>query len=92
MHAVTDGAYQDIANAIILKAVEDYRNALDGITYDKRIPPAKVIERVEKFFHSKYFHILTKVKPDYLIEQLRKEHEERSNNESHVDTSNTQAD
>ena len=92
MQDVVDRAYQDVANAIIIRAVEDYRNALDGITYDGRLTPEKVIERVEKFFHSKYFHILTKVKPDYLIEQLRKEHYEKkrsANNESNIATSNT---
>ena len=78
MHAPTDRAYQNVADAIILEAVKDYRNALDGISYDKRLSPEHAIERLEKFFHSKYFHVLTKVKPDYLIEQLRKEHKEKN--------------
>ena len=82
MQSPVDRAYQDVANAIILEAVKDYRNALNGISYDGRISPEKVIERLEEFFHSKYFHVLTKVKPDYLIEQLRKEHAEKQRKET----------
>lgn len=88
MQSPVDRAYQDVANAIVLKAVEDYRAALDGVSYNGWYTPYEVIEQLEKFFHSKYFHVLTKVKPDYLIEQLRKEHKEKKNNESNVDTSN----
>lgn len=65
-------AYRTLANAIILKAVEDYRNALDGISYDRRHPKA-VIKEIEDFFLSDYFEMLTKVKGKYLIEELRKE-------------------
>lgn len=82
MQSPTDRAYQDVANAIIIKAVDDYRNALNGVSYDGRLSPEKVIERLEKFFYSKYFHILTKVKPAYLIEQLRKEHAEKQRKET----------
>jgi predicted glycoside hydrolase/deacetylase ChbG (UPF0249 family) len=94
MHPI-DMAYHDLANAIVAQAVEDYRNALDGITYsraNKHITPEYIIKSVEKFFRSDYFRILTKVNPEYLIEQLRKEHREkleRRANESNPSTSNT---
>lgn len=68
-----DRAYSDLANAIILQAVTDYRNALNGIAY-RRKTPAQIIKEIEEFFLSEYFKILTRVKGDYLIEQLRKEH------------------
>ena len=65
-------AYRTLANAIILKAVEDYRNALDGISYN-RFPPVVIVQDIEKFFLSYYFEMLTKVKGKYLIEEIRKE-------------------
>ena len=83
--------YQDLANAIVLKAVEDYRNALDGKSYTCLKSPEDVIIEVEKFFRSRWFEKLTKVNSEYLIEQLKKEHleNERSKNESIINSSNT---
>ena len=83
---------QELANAIVLQAVEDYRNALDGKSYESNLPPEVVVERLEKFFRSNYFALLTKVKGEYLIEKLKEEHREkveRRENESNIDTSNT---
>ena len=90
MQSVTDIVYQNLANAIVLQAVEDYRNALKGISYN-RYPPEIAILELEKFFHSEYFKTLTKVNGDYLIDKLKKEHKEneRSNNESNTDTIDT---
>ena len=83
--------YQDLANAIVLTAVEDYRNALDGKSYNPCKSPKAVIEECEKFFRPSWYKVLTKVSGEYLIEQLKREHreKERSNNESNTDTSNT---
>lgn len=81
MQQIATGYYQDVANAIVLRAVEDYRNALDGKSYNDWQPPEEIIEELEMFFHSKYFRILTKVSPYYLIEQLRKEHSEKQRKE-----------
>ena len=82
--------YEELANAIILRAVEDYRNALNGMGYPGKSAEF-VIKEVERFFRSDYFTVLTKVKGEYLIEQLKKEHleNERSKDESNTDTSNT---
>jgi hypothetical protein len=93
MRSSINNAYQDLANAIILKAVDDYRNALNDEGYDQ-FSAEHVIKEVEKFFHSHYFEILTKVKGDYLIKKLKQEHEEkgRSNYESNIGTSNPQPD
>ena len=68
-------AYENLANAIIESAVNDYRKALKGVTYDKRIPPSSVIATVEKFFRSSDFGALTKLDGEYLISRLREEHE-----------------
>ena len=81
MQHTTENCYHDLANAIILQAVEDYRNALNGYGCEGK-PAAFIIKSVEKFFRSGYFKILTNVSGKYLIEQLRKEHEERIKDES----------
>ena len=52
--------YEDLANAIILQAVKDYR-----LTDDER--------EIERFFRSGWFGVLSKVDPEFLIKELRKE-------------------
>ena len=79
MHPM-DLPYQNLANAIILQAVTDYRNALDGFGYNHK-PPEAVITEIEKFFRSSGYRMLTKVKGEYLMEQLRKEHKEKERKE-----------
>ena len=72
--------YNDLANAIIEQACTDYRKALDGEGCNEgKIyrPPEYVINEVERFFRSSYFRFLTKVNGEYLLEQLKKEHEEK---------------
>ena len=88
MSSLNEYACQELANAIVARAAEDYRNALKGIGYDKK-SPEKVIKEVEKFFHSHYFKTLTRADGDYLIEKLRQEHDEneRSNHESNISAS-----
>lgn len=86
---IFDG-YQELANAIVARAAEDYRNALNGISYNT-YSPETIIKRLEKFFRSSWFRTLTKVNGEYLIEQLKQEHneQERSNDESNINSSNT---
>lgn len=79
MHPM-NSPYQDLANAIVAQAATDYRKALDGIGYYNR-PPESVIKECEKFFRSSRFKMFTKVKGEYLIEELRKEHEEKKRKE-----------
>ena len=55
--------YEELANAIILQAVKDYR-----LTDDE----AELAE-IERFFRSGWFGVLSKVDPEYLIRNLRKE-------------------
>ena len=57
------GPYEELANAIVLQAVKDYR-----MTDDE-----KELKEIERFFRSGWFGVLTKVDPDLLINQLRKE-------------------
>ena len=55
--------YQELANAIVLQAVKDYR-----MTDEKR-----ELKEIERFFRSAWFGVLTSVDPDLLISKLRKE-------------------
>ena len=55
--------YEELANAIVLQAVKDYR-----LTDDE----AELAE-IELFFRSGWFGVLSKVDPEYLIRNLRKE-------------------
>ena len=55
--------YENLANAIILKAVKDYRMSnCEG-----------TLRELEKFFRSKWFKVLTKIDGEKLIQDLRRE-------------------
>lgn len=55
--------YEDLANAIILQAVKDYRR-----TNNKR-----ALEELEQFFLSDWFSVLTSIDGPRLLQELRKE-------------------
>ena len=55
--------FQELANAIVLQAVKDYR-----MTDNEQ-----ELREIERFFRSGWFGVLTKVDPDLLITNLRKE-------------------
>ena len=55
--------YEELANATILQAVKDYR-----LTDDER-----ELQEIERFFRSGWFGVLSKVDPEFLIKELRKE-------------------
>ena len=86
-YVYTDEQLQIVANAIIVQAADDYRNALRGKGCDGKTPN-RVKRECERFFRSDYFTILTKVSGEYLIDKLRNEVQ----NENHFDTGNTGTD
>jgi len=55
--------YEELANAIVLQAVKDYRLHDDE----------KELASIERFFRSGWFGVLTNVNPEMLITKLRKE-------------------
>jgi len=55
--------YEELANAIVLQAVKDYR------LYDDE----KELASIECFFRSDWFSVLTSINPEMLITKLRKE-------------------
>ena len=70
----SEDLYQNLANAIVLFAVKDYRDALKRL---KKKPNNKLAaderDDIERFFRSGYFAILTEIDPEYLIDRLNKE-------------------
>ena len=66
--------YTDLANAIIIQAVKDYRKALKTLKRYPRNEPAKaVVEEVEEFFRSEWYRTLTSVDADMLMRKIRRE-------------------
>ena len=58
-----DTPYENLANAIVLQAVKDYR-----LNDDER-----ELASIERFFRSGWFSTLTSINPEMLISKLRKE-------------------
>lgn len=63
-----DRNYEELANAIIMQAVNDYRASW------KKKGGASERRQIQNFFHSRLFANITEVNPDYLIERLEAEH------------------
>ena len=61
---------EELCDAIILQAVEDYRDALSGKTVGRRSPEI-VIRECEKFFLSDWFEALTTMEGESLMESIR---------------------
>ena len=66
--------YFELANAIVILAVKDYRKTLCALSHHhKRISVLNEHKRLEQFFRSDWFSLLTKVDPEYLIKKLKLE-------------------
>ena len=69
-----ESCWEDLANAIILQAVEDYRKARKVL---KKYPDNKeandMIRDTESFFRSDWYCMLTDIDGDKLKETLRRE-------------------
>ena len=66
--------WEDLAQAIIMKAVEDYRKARRRARHfpDQKGAQATIRE-VEQFFRSRWFAQLTDIDGEMLIKRLREE-------------------
>ena len=70
---MSDG-YENLANAIILQAVKDWRSAVRKLKKRPRYDPAKQMkEECEAFFLSEWFEQLTEVDGRYLLRKLKQE-------------------
>ena len=64
--------YQNLDNAIVAQAAQDYLSALKKLKKNPRNRMAMdEAMQLEKFFHSGWYGVLTGVDPDYLIRKLR---------------------
>lgn len=67
-------SYENLANAIILQAVKDYRAALKSLKANPRSRTALSDKNeAERFFRSEWFAVLTSVSSDMLIHSLQME-------------------
>lgn len=66
--------YENLANAIILQAVKDYRMALKSLKANARNRTARADKaEIERFFRSQWYSALTDVNGEMLIRSLQKE-------------------
>lgn len=66
--------YENLANEIILRAVDDYRDALKRLAsfpHDRDSRRTKA--EVERFLRSGWFSVLTALDPEILIRKLNEE-------------------
>lgn len=75
MAKTTNGdPYENLANAIILTAVDDYRRALKKYSKNPDSKSVKAeVDSLEKFFRSQWYSVLTSVEGEFLIRKLRAE-------------------
>ena len=60
--------YENLANAIILQAVKDYKKALRQLEGNPRNQEARHDKvRLEKFFRSQWYGVLTELAPERLM-------------------------
>ncbi len=66
--------YEELANAIIIQAVTDYRESRITLkTCPKDKDAMKMIRDVTSFFKSDFFRLLTTIDPEELMQKLRAE-------------------
>ena len=66
--------YQELAAAVVLQAVKDYRTAIRRKKRNPENRGARMrIREVERFFRSKWYRMLTDIDPDEVLWILRKE-------------------
>ncbi len=70
--------FENLANAIIILATKDYRKYLQKQFKNSQNEGARrELEKIECFFFSPWFEMLTDVPPEYLLRRLKKD--ERNN-------------
>ena len=66
--------YENLANAIILQAVKDYRMVLKSLKSNSRNRTVQTDKaEIERFFRSQWYSALTSVDGEMLIRSLQKE-------------------
>ena len=66
--------YENLANAVVLQAVKDYRDAVRKLSHGKRNVMAEQRKtECEVFFKSQYFNVFTDLDGNAMLSQLEKE-------------------
>ena len=66
--------YENLANAIVITAAKDYRDALRSLTRNKNNNNAKRMkEEVERFFNSDWYSVLTDLDGAFLMRMIQEE-------------------
>ena len=66
--------YQELANAIVVRAADDYWGALRKLKYNPNHRIAlETAEECERFFRSQWYEALTTVDGEMLMRKLRQE-------------------
>ena len=66
--------YKELANAIIVQAVKDYRDAVERLHYTPDDKSALCDKRsIERFFRSEWFSILSDLNGELLLKKLKEE-------------------
>ena len=65
--------YQALANAIVIQAAKDYKSAVRTLRNHPESKAARAEAlKLEKFFRSGWYKMLTDIDGEYLIKRLRK--------------------
>lgn len=71
---IMEDGFTNLANAIILQAVKDYRDALKTVkNYPQSIEANKMKSDTERFFRSSWFSGVTSIDGNMLIRKLKEE-------------------
>ena len=74
--------YSNLANAIILRAIDDYRRSLERLNYLLKTPEfngrrivetKREIDEIEEFFRSEWYDEMTDISGEDVIRKIRKE-------------------
>ena len=71
----SDTPYENLANAIILQAVKDFRKCIKAVKRNGRNKEQAIREmrRIVEFIKSPWFRVLTNLDPQVLLEKLKEE-------------------
>lgn len=66
--------FENLANAIIVRAVKDYKENIEGLKNDpENIRLLVEKKKLENFFYSEWYHCLSDADPNYILERIRNE-------------------
>lgn len=67
--------YENLANAVVVTAVEDYRKVLKKYSRNPDSRSAKeAVDFLERFFRSQWYSVLTSVEGEFLMRKIRAEY------------------